>query len=44
MRAMLGYLALRFPGQWERGRAKLTRWAARFDERFPELAALLPRA
>jgi glutathione S-transferase len=43
MRAMLGYLALRFDGKWERGRSKLTRWAKRFDERFPELAALTPR-
>jgi glutathione S-transferase len=44
LRAVLGYLDLRFPGQWERGRTRLKRWAARFDERFPELAALLPRA
>ena len=40
LRATLGYLDLRFPGQWERGRTKLKRWAARFDERFPELARL----
>jgi glutathione S-transferase len=44
LRAVIGYLDLRFAGQWERGRAKLKRWAARFDEKFPELAALLPRA
>lgn len=44
LRAMLGYLSLRFAGQWERGRAKLVRWMKRFDERFPELAQLLPRA
>ena len=44
LRAALGYLALRFDGQWEKGRDKLTRWAKRFDERFPELAELLPRA
>jgi glutathione S-transferase len=44
LRATLGYLALRFDGQWEKGRSKLTRWAKRFDERFPELAELLPRA
>jgi glutathione S-transferase len=44
VRAMLGYLDLRFAGQWERGRSKLKRWAARFDEKFPELAGLLPRA
>ncbi len=43
LRAMLGYLALRFDGQWERGRPKLKRWAKRFDERFPALAALLPQ-
>ncbi len=44
MRAMLGYLDLRFAGQWERGRAKLKRWAAKFDERHPELAAFVPKA
>lgn len=44
LRAALGYLSLRFDGKWERGRAKLVRWARRFDERFPELAELLPRA
>jgi glutathione S-transferase len=42
LRACLGYLDLRFAGQWERGRAKLKRWAARFDERFPELKPYLP--
>lgn len=44
LRATLGYMALRFEGKWEKGRSKLTRWAKRFDERFPDLAALLPRA
>ncbi len=43
LRATLGYLSLRFEGKWERGRAKLVRWAKRFDEKFPELAALLPK-
>ena len=42
LRATLGYLDLRFAGQWERGRVKLKRWAARFDEKFPELKPLLP--
>lgn len=42
LRAVLGYLELRFAGKWEKGRAKLKRWAARFDEKFPELKALLP--
>lgn len=43
LRAALGYLDLRFAGQWEHGHTKLKRWAARFDEKFPELAAYLPR-
>lgn len=43
LRATLGYLALRFDGQWERGRSKLTRWAKRFDERFPDLVEALPK-
>ncbi len=42
LRAALGYLSLRFSGQWERGRARLVRWAGRFDDRFPELAQHLP--
>ncbi|WP_019170529.1 glutathione S-transferase family protein [Pseudaminobacter salicylatoxidans] len=42
LRAALGYLDLRFAGQWERGRPKLKRWAARFDEKFPELKPHLP--
>lgn len=44
LRATLGYLALRFPGQWERGRSKLKRWADRFDQKFPELAPFIPSA
>lgn len=42
LRAALGYAALRFEGKWERGRSKLVRWAAKFDEKYPELAALAP--
>ena len=42
LRATLGYLDLRFPGKWEKGRGKIRRWAARFDEKFPELKTLLP--
>ncbi|MER2536364.1 MAG: glutathione S-transferase [Rhizobiaceae bacterium] len=42
LRSLLGYLALRFPGKWEKGRSRLRRWADRFDQRFPELKALLP--
>jgi glutathione S-transferase len=43
VRAAIGYLELRFAGQWEKGRGKLKRWAKRFDEKFPELAAFLPK-
>ncbi|MGE0501292.1 MAG: glutathione S-transferase family protein [Rhizobiaceae bacterium] len=42
LRAMLGYLDLRFPGKWEKGRTRLKRWAKRFDEKFPALAAHAP--
>lgn len=42
LRACLGYLALRFEGKWERGHARLRRWAKRFDDKFPELAELVP--
>lgn len=42
LRAAIGYLDLRFAGQWEKGRTKLRRWVTRFDEKFPELKALLP--
>ncbi|TPL79563.1 glutathione S-transferase [Mesorhizobium sp. B2-3-12] len=42
LRATLGYLSLRFGGQWEKGRGRLTRWAARFDEKFPELKSAVP--
>lgn len=44
LRAMLGYMELRFPGQWEKGRKKLTRWPRQFDQKFPELQEFLPRA
>lgn len=43
VRALIGYLDLRFPGKWEKGRGKLKRWAARYDQKFPELGALVPR-
>ena len=42
--AMIGYLALRFDGKWERGRPKLKRWVAKFATNFPELADILPKA
>jgi len=43
LRATLGYIELRFAGKWEKGRSKLKRWAARFDDKFPELKAYLPQ-
>jgi glutathione S-transferase len=44
MASALGYLNLRFEGQWERGRPKLKRWLKRFSEKFPEMASVLPAA
>ncbi|GGA92560.1 glutathione S-transferase [Brucella endophytica] len=41
--ATLGYLSLRFEGQWEKGRPKLRRWLKRFGELHPELAGMLPK-
>ena len=40
--ASLGYLTLRFPG-WEKDRPKLKRYQKKFEEKYPDLAALLPR-
>ncbi len=42
--ALTGYLALRFPGQWERGRPKLKGFSRKFAANFPELDALRPKA
>ncbi|MDF1607200.1 glutathione S-transferase [Hoeflea sp. YIM 152468] len=42
--ALLGYLGLRFTGQWERGRPKLKRWNAKFAANFPEINAMRPSA
>ncbi|MBU2192895.1 MAG: glutathione S-transferase [Alphaproteobacteria bacterium] len=42
LRSTLAYLDLRFAGKWEKGRGRLRRWAARFDQKFPELKSLLP--
>lgn len=36
MAALLSYLMLRFPGQWENGRVALAAWPAKFAKRFPE--------
>lgn len=42
MAAMLGYLMLRFPGQWENGHVALTEWPDKFSARFPAFSALRP--
>ncbi|QLF70022.1 glutathione S-transferase [Peteryoungia desertarenae] len=42
--AMLGYLMLRFPGEWEQGRAALTEWPSEFAKRFEPYPALRPKA
>ncbi|MEX3008248.1 glutathione S-transferase [Hoeflea sp. TYP-13] len=34
--ALLGYLALRFEGRWERGRPKLKNWPGKFEKFFPD--------
>lgn len=44
LRATIAYMELRFAGQWDKGRPRLKRWAARFDEKFPELKALVAQA
>lgn len=41
LRATIAYTELRFAGKWDKGRPRLKRWAARFDEKFPELKALI---
>jgi glutathione S-transferase len=40
--ANLAYLSLRFP-EWTKTRPKLKRWLKKFSEKFPELAAMLPK-
>ncbi|MCL6706792.1 glutathione S-transferase [Pseudomonas sp. R2.Fl] len=41
---LIGYLMLRFPGEWEDGRVALTAWPSKFAKRFPEFHALKPQA
>lgn len=43
VRSLLAYLDIRFAGKWEKGRGKLKKWAVRFDEKWPDLAAKLPK-
>lgn len=42
--AALGYLDLRFPGEWQADVGDLLDWQTRFSERHPDLAALKPSA
>lgn len=41
--ALIGYLMLRFAGQWENGRTVLTAWPAKFAKRFPDFLELKPQ-
>jgi glutathione S-transferase len=42
--ALLGYLALRFPGEWEKGRGKLKNWPQKFEKFFPDYQKFKPQA
>ncbi|MDE1993817.1 MAG: glutathione S-transferase [Rhizobiaceae bacterium] len=42
--AMIGYLQLRFEGQWEADHADLLAWARRFEKHFPDYQAMKPQA
>lgn len=42
--ALLGYLDLRFAGQWEKGRPKLRNWPKKFEKFFPEYQRMKPQA
>ncbi len=44
MAATLGYLRLRYAGQWESGRDGLVGWLNDFEAAYPNLAASLPHA
>ena len=41
---LLGYLALRFDGQWERGRPKLKNWPVKFEKFFPDHQRFKPQS
>lgn len=43
LRAMLGYLSIRFEGQWEGSCPGLVSWVVRFDRAYPDLATVAPR-
>ncbi|MDH6266757.1 glutathione S-transferase [Rhizobium sp. SG_E_25_P2] len=42
--ALIGYLDLRFAGQWEKGHGKLKTWRKKFERLFPDYEALKPQA
>lgn len=42
--ALIGYLMLRFPGEWEDGRTALAAWPQKFEKRFEGYAELKPQA
>lgn len=41
--SLLAYLMLRFPGEWEHHRVRLTRFPAIFEKHFPDFAELRPK-
>jgi len=41
--ALIGYLTLRFSGQWEKGRPKLKNWTKKFEKFFPDHADMKPQ-
>jgi len=41
--ALIGYLGLRFSGQWEKGRPKLKNWTKKFEKFFPDHADMKPQ-
>lgn len=42
--ALIGYLELRFPGRWEKGRGKLKNWPKKFEKFFPDYSGMKPQA
>lgn len=42
--ALIGYLSLRFEGQWERGRPKLKNWPGKFESFFADYSRLKSQA
>lgn len=42
LRGMLGYLSIRFEGEWEERFSRLAGWSGRFDDAHPPLAVAAP--